>query len=116
MYSTKNFASDELACKCCGEHGVQKYALDRLQEIRDAVGRPLKITSAYRCANHPNEKHKAKPGTHNHGIAFDIAVSNGAERYEIIKQGLLHGARGIGVAKGFVHLDWRQGASVSWVY
>ena len=116
MASSKNFSSDELKCSCCGDEDIQQWALDKLQVIREEVGRPLAITSAYRCANHPAEKRKVKPGTHNQGIAFDVAVNNGAERHEIIGQGLLHGATGIGIAKTFVHLDFRDGVAVSWVY
>ena len=116
MAKSKNFSESELVCSCCGESGVQQWALDKLQGVRTAVGRPLRITSAYRCENHPVESRKKKAGTHNQGIAFDIHVSNGAERYQIITQGLLAGATGIGVAKTFIHLDWRDDISVIWTY
>jgi uncharacterized protein YcbK (DUF882 family) len=114
--SSKNFSADELTCSCCGSHGVQQSALDHLQEVRESAGRPLTITSSYRCPNHPVEAKKSKPGTHAQGIAFDVYVGNGAERFEIIQLGLKHGATGIGVAKSFVHLDWRNSTPVSWVY
>ena len=116
MAESKNFKSEELACSCCGEEHIQQWALDKLQGVRNAVGRPLIITSAYRCENHPVESRKKKAGTHNQGIAFDIHVSNGAERYQIITQGLLAGATGIGVAKTFIHLDWRNDTPMSWTY
>lgn len=116
MYSTKNFSAEELTCKCCGEYGMDRKVVDRLQELRNIVNRPLKITSAYRCKNHPAESKKSKPGTHNQGIAVDIYVANGAERHEIMTTGLLLGARGIGIAKTFVHLDWREGTEVCWTY
>ena len=114
--SSKNFSAEELVCTCCGESGVQQWALDKLQMVRNSTGRPLKITSAYRCKNHPVESRKKKAGTHNQGIAFDIYTSNGAERYQIITQGLLAGASGIGVAKSFIHLDWREDMPVVWTY
>ena len=46
-----------------------------LQKLRDAVGFPLKITSAYRCPNHRIEKAKGRPGSHASGLAIDIACS-----------------------------------------
>ena len=114
---TKNFKPYELTCSCCGASGVQQWALDKLQGLRDEVGRPLAITSAYRCANHPNEASKTKPGEHFNGVAFDIHVTNGAERMQIVQLGIKHGAKGIGVANGFVHLDWRDAVvPVMWVY
>lgn len=116
MVNSKNFSAEELACSCCGSHGVHQWALDKLQLVRDAVARPLTITSAYRCANHPNERSKARPGAHNQGIAFDVYVANGAERYEIMSIGILHGATGVGVDKNFIHLDWRDNVPVAWTY
>lgn len=116
MATSKNFKSEELACSCCGEEHIQQWALDKLQMVRNSTGRPLKITSAYRCGNHPVEARKKKAGTHHQGIAFDIYTSNGAERYQIITQGLLAGATGIGVAKSFIHLDWRDDTPVIWTY
>lgn len=118
MATSKNFKSEELACTCCGESGVKQWALDKLQAIRDIVGRPLTITSAYRCSNHPLEAKKltGKAGTHNQGIAFDIYVSSGTERHELINTGLLVGANGIGVDKNFIHLDFREATPVVWTY
>ena len=116
MASSKNFKSEELACSCCGEEHIQQWALDKLQMVRNSTGRPLKSTSAYRCSKHPVESRKKKAGTHHQGIAFDIYTSNGAERYQIITQGLLAGATGIGVAKSFIHLDGRDGTPVVWTY
>ena len=116
MVETKNFSSEELTCSCCGDSGVEQWALDKLQEIRDNLGRPLKITSAYRCSNHPIEARKKVPGSHNQGTAFDIYYSNGAELHQLVSQGVLKGAVGIGIAKNFVHLDWRTGTPVGWTY
>lgn len=114
--SSKNFSAEELQCTCCGSDGVQQWALDKLQTVRNIVGRPLAITSAYRCSNHPVEARKSKAGTHNQGIAFDIYVSSGTERHEIITTGLIVGANGIGVDKNFIHLDFRDTTPVVWTY
>ena len=114
--SSKNFAADELKCSCCGSYGVQQWALDKLQQVRTEADRPLTITSSYRCPNHPVEAKKTKAGTHAQGIAFDVYVANGAERYQIMALGLKHGAKGIGLAKSFVHLDWRDTTKVAWTY
>ena len=118
MADSKNFKSEELACSCCGKEEIQQWALDKLQAVRDIVGRPLSITSAYRCSNHPVEARKltGKVGTHSQGIAFDIYVSSGTERHELITTGLMVGANGIGVDKNFIHLDFRETTPVVWTY
>ena len=121
MQSTRSFKEHEWACKCarCKQvtpHKMQAHVMEQVQAIRDEAGRPLHLTSAYRCPLHPEEAKKAKPGQHSAGLAVDIAVANGAERLEIIKLGLAHGATGVGVASGFVHLDWRTSTPVAFVY
>ena len=121
MRSTKNFKEEEFNCKCpkCGmkvPHNMNPKAMSKVQMLRDAVERPLVITSGYRCPEHPNEARKAKPGQHNEGLAVDIKVSNGAEAFELIKTGLLLGANGFAYGNGFIHLDWRYSTPVTWKY
>ena len=116
MAESKNFKSDELKCSCCGKSGVQQWALDKLQAIRDEYNKSMTITSSYRCSDHPVERVKSKAGTHNQGIAFDVYVSNGAQRYELVSLGIKHGATGIGVDRNFVHIDFRNTTRVVWVY
>ena len=113
-----NTEDDNLACQHCGEEGVQMFALNRLQKVRTEYGKPMIVTSAYRCANHPIEAAKEKPGTHNKGVAFDIAISSVEDRARLIKLAMQQGAMGIGIAKDFVHLDFdvNRPKVVMWVY
>ena len=90
--------------------------LEKLDQLREECGFPFRITSGYRDETHPNEARKEKPGTHNQGIAADIAVSNGFERMNIVHNALKLGFGGIGVAKGFVHVDTRTTTPVMWTY
>jgi len=43
-------------------------------------------------------------------------VSNGVERMKIVKEALDMGFGGIGVARGFVHVDMRTTTPVMWTY
>lgn len=119
---TKNFSGWEFRCKCdrCKRmlmnHMLQRTA-NKLQEMREMAGRPLVLNSAWRCELHEDEASKATPGQHNKGTAFDIRVANGVERMEIVRLALLLGATGIGVAKTFVHVDFRRtNYPVMWRY
>jgi len=121
MRSSKNFKEEEFNCKCseCGmkvPHKMSPAVIYDLQLIREVVKRPLTITSGYRCEKHPSESRKKSPGQHSKGTAVDIKVSNGAEAFEIVKHGLLLGARGFAYGNGFVHLDWRDSTPVTWKY
>lgn len=116
--SSKNFSARELRCKCdkCNRevpHNIHPNALEKLQAMREYLGRALILTSAYRCKDHPEEAKKATPGQHNKGTAFDIRVSNGVERMQIIEAALFLGASGIGVANTFIHVDWRKDLDAS---
>ena len=103
------FSMDEMRCQCgCGQDGMDATFMEQLTSLRADWGKPMTVTSAYRCPNHPIEAKKAKPGTHSTGRAVDIAVQ-GADAYALLCAALGHGFTGIGVQqKGgsrFLHLD-----------
>lgn len=109
-----------LACPCCGEVPDTKEfnrLMSELDILRESVGFPLRVTSGYRCANHPIERKKSKPGQHNIA-AVDLGVSR-EKAHTVLRHALLLGFRGIGVnQKGdgrFIHLDLREHPTV-WSY
>lgn len=110
------FKPEELACKHCGAQGCLPAAVAALNALRHAYGKPLVITSAYRCGKHPVEASKARPGQHNAGVAFDIKVTDGSMAYDIQKLAYAMGWRGVALGNGFVHVDMRDGTPVSWRY
>lgn len=71
---SKNFSRIELACRCgCDTCEIKPEIVTVIQEIRDQLGKPLFVSSGYRCANHPVEAMKPQgPGEHNSGHAVDI--------------------------------------------
>lgn len=103
-----NFSEEEFRCKHTSKSAMHPDFMARLQRLRTAYGKPMKITSGYRDAKHPIESAKAKPGAHASGRACDVAI-RGAEAVELLKLALEHGFTGIGVQqKGegrFIHLD-----------
>lgn len=103
-----NFTAEEFNCKHCGANGMNSTFMHRLQKLRDSYGKPMIITSGYRCRAHPIELAKTLPGAHTTGQAADIAVT-GQNAHLLLKLALLHGFSGIGVQqKGdgrFLHLD-----------
>ena len=112
----KYFDLDEFACQHTGQNLIDPNFVESLDDLREVCGFPFTITSGYRSPAHPIEAKKAKAGTHAQGIAADIAVSNGRERGIIVRNAIDLGFMGIGVAKGFVHVDTREGPLVMWSY
>jgi uncharacterized protein YcbK (DUF882 family) len=119
---TKNFKRSEFECKCgCGADDISEDLVRRLQEVRDILGEPMKITSGIRC-----KKHNASPsvgGSSNsshvegNGTAVDISCGNSAYRQRLLKAVLQVFDR-VGIAKSFVHMDVdpKKTAGVVWVY
>jgi len=120
-YNPKYFALSEFNCQETDENEMQDEFLMKLDKLREACGFPFVVTSGFRSTNHSNERHKEKPGTHAQGIAVDIKAISGTEKYEIVKQALLLGFGGIGVARSFIHVDDRSNTNsnsvpVMWTY
>lgn len=112
---TKNFSlqSDpKLACTCghalCDKRHVKPHILDKLQLIRDDIGRPLYATSGGRCPYHPVEARKRKPGVHSDCVAVDIACDSEEMETKLKVIAGRHGAVRVagGAYCGFVHIDW----------
>lgn len=102
----KNFSPRELACKGTGSIRVDEVALDKLQELRDKLGIPLLVTSAYRSPEHNKHVGGAKNSYHMKGVAFDIRMENqDPHGFELAARGV--GFRGIGYypKQGFMHID-----------
>lgn len=112
----KYFKIEDFDCQETGENEMEPDFIDQLDELREACGFPFIVTSGYRSPLHSIEKRKATPGTHAQGIAADIAVSGGQQRRLIVEKALELGFGGIGIAKGFVHVDIRCSKEVMWCY
>lgn len=111
---SKNFTSDEFDCQgsnCCTETVIDVDLVDFLQKIRDHFGKPVNISSAYRCEVHNSRiPNASKASKHMYGMAADITVS-GIAPAEVAKYAESIGVLGIGLyppADGdFVHIDTR---------
>lgn len=103
-----NFTKAEFDCKHSGKNAMRPEFMERLQALRTAYGKPMRVTSGFRDTTHPVEAKKAAPGAHSRGSACDIGC-NGQQAYELLKLALAMGFTGIGVnQKGsgrFIHLD-----------
>ena len=104
----KYFSDSEVSCSHCGENKMDASFMDALDRLREAYGKPLRVTSGYRCPEHPIEARKASAGAHSTGKAIDLAVDRG-EAYLLLKLALESNKfTGIGVQQNgsgrFIHL------------
>jgi uncharacterized protein YcbK (DUF882 family) len=105
---SKNFNSSEFDCKCkdpnCQTTLIDKDHLDKLQALRDFLGQPVTITSAFRCEKYNKAVGGASKSRHKEGDATDIIVKNMtpdevAEKCEHFD--------GLGKYNSFTHIDSR---------
>ncbi len=85
--------------------------VEYLQKIRDHFGKPIIISSGYRCERHNRSVGGATASKHKAGMAADIMIA-GVSPSEVAKYAESIGAKGIGLyetAKDgyFVHIDTR---------
>ena len=112
----KYFKLEEFNCQETGKNNMSEGFIHKLDELREACGFPFAITSGYRDPSHSVERHKAKGGQHTLGIAADIRIHSGDDRYTIVQKAMELGFTGIGIAKTFVHVDMRVTTPVIWTY
>ena len=115
---SKNVKVSELACHgngCCSTVLVDEQLVDYIQKIRDHFGKPITITSGYRCPTHNRNVGGATGSRHGKGQAADIVVQ-GVAPAQVAKYAESSGIKGIGLyetaADGhFVHIDTRTAKS-----
>jgi zinc D-Ala-D-Ala carboxypeptidase len=103
-----NFSPREIACKGTGTLLLEETAMDALQRLRDRLGRPLIIVSAYRSQKHNKNVGGAKNSFHMQGHAFDVRMDN-HNPWEFELAAKAEGFRGFGyyAKSGFMHIDMR---------
>ncbi|WP_313138197.1 YcbK family protein [Paracoccus jeotgali] len=101
-----NFSPAEIACRGTGKITINEDALDRLQELRVMLGKPMIVNSAYRSPEHNKAVGGAKASQHLNGCAFDISMAN-HDPASFIAMARKAGFKGIGTypRSNFVHID-----------
>ena len=113
----KHFKLKEFACKHCGEIKVDISLLEKLEQLRTAIGnRPIYINSGYRCPTHNRNVGGAKNSQHMYGKAADIRVKDMSPRTleKFADTVFYNGGVGMG-GQNIVHVDTR-GYRARWRY
>jgi len=118
---TAHFSRHEFKCKglhCCGGSDPINIELVRcLQSLRDMVGKPLIISSGFRCRKHNKDVGGAHNSQHIFGDGVDVKIPTGmnattlkelAEKIPAFRMG------GIGLYNTWVHLDIRKNGPARW--
>jgi len=121
MKLTKNFSTKEFECKCGCVMPKEvleniKLLAKQLQIIRDYVGQPISVNSAFRCKSHNSRIGSKDTSQHILGKAGDITIKSFTpnEVADIVENMLTNETLpsfyigGLGIYKTFNHLDIRK--------
>jgi uncharacterized protein YcbK (DUF882 family) len=117
-----HFKTWELECRCslptCKEQMIASELIHKLDKLRDELGEPLYVRSAFRCAGHQANLRagglQTAKGTSTHelGQAADIAARDMTRLEELAAKYFL----AIGTARTFLHVDLRADRVRRWPY
>ena len=106
LWRWPNFSPAEIACRGTGQIKLHPEALDKLQALRDRLGKPLIVRSAYRSPEHNRAVGGAKSSKHMDGTAFDIAMANhDPVAFEAAAREVGFLGFGFYPRSGFIHVD-----------
>jgi len=132
VYTSKHFRLPEFACKCCGLTLVDDSLLQALDQLREMIGRPVKILSGCRCfarnravGGATDSQHLCSENRLTRAADFTVPEITINSRvlpaydldrlYRAAIQVAAFKAGGIGVyTEGFIHADTRSGGSARW--
>ena len=102
---SEHFHDYEFKCCCCGKITVSAALILKLQELRDTINKPIRITSGYRCPIENKKVGGAKNSAHLLGEGADIQTELSTVTLAMIAC-LIKGIR-IGMYTNHLHIDVR---------
>lgn len=105
-----NFSPKEFRCPCCGRLTIDSRILDNLQHLRTELGRPITVTSGYRCWRHNRTVGGGSNSLHLQGLAVDLHIEGYTPDAlaHLLLPGTPHPWCGLGTypSRGHVHVDF----------
>ena len=103
---SKNFTRKDFKCPCgCSRQMVDSELVEKLQAIRDKLGKAIKVTSGYRCLSHNAAVGGSSGSKHRYGMAAD---------WRLVDRSINPVALGIIAAQYFkaVGIYWYDGCAI----
>lgn len=113
------FARHEFRCPCCGRGAVALALVLALEDVRSLYGRPVRITSGWRCEPHNREVGGHPQSRHLIGCAADLApLYRDRDRWDHLRLAVVEVARRYGAdwstysdpARQVIHFQCPRGA------
>ncbi|MCR5064927.1 MAG: peptidase M15 [Bacteroidales bacterium] len=119
----KHFSTQELVCKHCGQlppsvkENIEALVDNVLDPLREQYGKPVYVTSGYRCLRHNTAVGGVPNSQHTKGEACDIHAGNPAENLKLAKiiaaqgrfdQLILYVNSATSLEPRFVHVSYKR--------
>ncbi|OUS07976.1 peptidase M15 [Rhodobacterales bacterium 52_120_T64] len=106
LWRWANFSPEEIACRGDGAIRIDEDALDKLQALREKLGVPLIVHSAYRSPEYNLQVGGAEHSMHLQGAAFDISMANhDPDAFEVAARDVGFTGFGFYPRQNFMHID-----------
>ena len=114
----KYFKEEEFTCPCCGKVFLNPVLIPTLDKIRKDYGKPMIVTSGFRCPSHNQSVGGAASSEHLIGSGADIECISNYDRFALLSICLKHGIRRIGIGKTFIHIGIALSSpqDIIWLY
>lgn len=117
-----HFSMKEFRCQChfntCSEQKIAQELLDKLEQVRIAYGKPIKVTSGFRCHEHQlalaagGKETATGISQHELGRAADLSGKD----MELLDKECSTMFPAVGRANTFIHVDLRNDKKRRWLY
>ena len=107
----KYFSRDEFKCKCnnCNQDLIDFELVEVMDELRDAIEKPIIITSGNRCENHNKSIGGSPTSQHLLSKACDFKIEGfPTDEIYYFLDNIYHDKYGIGLYDSWVHIDVRK--------
>jgi len=75
-----------------------------LNKIRAKYNKPMSINSGYRSVNYNASIGGVSNSEHLYGLACDVSIHNGNDRFLLTKWALYYDVRRVGISNNFIHI------------
>lgn len=118
---SSNFNAREFECGCqyadCVTNCISIECVESLQKAREEFGKPVKVTSGYRCLKHNRDVGSKDTSQHVLGNAVDsVPKEHTTESLDNWVAVVRKYFKAIGLSPRFVHVDIRNDKKREWVY
>lgn len=111
MSKWEYFSEEELSCSCgCGKADMNEDFMYKLIRVRKELGKPMVITSGYRCEDYNKSIGGVKGSAHTKGRAVDVSIKGmpEADQVRLLEYAIHFNIRGLGIndkRSHFIHID-----------